>query len=45
MSLDPFEKEDPRKNPKTIEEVGEQIYQWAKDHDARYFSFLAFPQN
>lgn len=43
MSLDPFERVDPRKNVKAIEEAGENIYQWARDRGARYFSFLAFP--
>lgn len=43
MSLDPFERADPRHSKKTIEEAGEQIHHWAKEHGARYFSFLAFP--
>lgn len=43
LTLDPFEKSDPRNNKKSIEDASEEIYQWAKDHGARYFSFLSFP--
>ena len=43
--FNPFSYINPQTNPESIEEAAFKVFHWAEAHGARYYSFLAYPQN
>lgn len=43
LAFDPFQKNKPPQDAKELKDTVSTIFNWAKSHGARYYSFLAFP--